>query len=742
VPPFRIAVERPTGRPGSGALAALLAAACARTQGPPATAAEVPTQKEPAVNEPTSSRPRRKNRLANETSPYLLQHAENPVDWHPWGPEALERARRENKPIFLSIGYSACHWCHVMERESFEDEAIAGVLNAHFIPIKVDREERPDLDEVYMTATQLLTGSGGWPMSVFLTPDLKPFYAGTYFPPEDRTGMPSFRRVLETLVEWWKTRRGELAENAEKVGAAVATAVAVAPSAGALSGALLDRAVAELRADYDPQHGGFGGAPKFPPSMSLELLLRRWSASKDPSLLSIVEHTLDAMARGGVYDHLGGGFHRYSTDARWLVPHFEKMLYDNALLARVYLAAFQATGKEAYARVVRETLDYALREMTRPEGGFFSTQDADAEGEEGKSFVWTPAEIDAVLGPEEGRLFERAYGVTPRGNFEGGRSVLHLPLSVEDLAVALDRPAPELGARLAASRSKLLAARGERARPGLDDKVLVAWNGLLLSALARAGAVLEEPRYGKAAEEAAAFLLGTMRRKDGTLLHTFRAGQAKGEGFLDDYACLAEGLLDLYEATFDPRWFAAARELAAKMVEIFGDAKDGGFFYTGGRHESLLARTKSPFDGAVPSGNSVAAHVLLRLAAFTGEADLAKKGEATLASFRAGMERTPGGHGYMLCALDLFLDPPREVAIAGAPGNAATRALLRAVRSAYDPNLVLALADPARPEAAETIPLLEGKAPIGGRPAAFVCRRFACRAPVTDPEALAKELGR
>ncbi len=694
------------------------------------------------MKEPTSTRPRRKNRLANETSPYLLQHATNPVDWYPWWAEALERARREDRPIFLSIGYSACHWCHVMERESFEDASVAEVLNAHFVPVKVDREERPDLDEVYMTATQLLTGSGGWPMSVFLTPDLRPFYAGTYFPPEDRHGMPSFRRVLETLADWWKTRREELEGNAEKVRDAVEKAVSVAPPTGALTAALLDRAVASLRSDHDPRHGGFGGAPKFPPSMSLDLLLRRWRASKDPTLLSIVEQTLDAMSRGGIYDHLGGGFHRYSTDERWLVPHFEKMLYDNALLARVYLAAFQATGKETYARVVRETLEYVLREMTRPGGGFYSTQDADSEGEEGKFFVWTPAEIEAVLGAEEAALFARAYGVVPGGNFEGGRSVLHLPLSIEDLAVALDRPAGDLAARLAASRAKLLAAREKRAKPGLDDKVIVAWNGLMLSAMARAGAVLEEPRFLRAAEETAAFLLEAMRRKEGTLLHTYRDGKAKGDGFLDDYACLAEGLLDLHEATFDPRWFLAARELAGKAIEHFWDEKEGGFFYTGKDHETLLVRTKSPGDSAVPSGNSVAAIVLLRLAAFTGEADLARRAEATLAALRTGMDRTPRFFGYALCALDLHLDPPREVAIAGAPTDPATRALVRAVRAAYDPNLVLSLADPARPEAAKALPLLEGKTPVGGKPAAYVCRRFACRAPVTDPEALAKELGR
>ena len=698
-------------------------------------------------SKPTATREGR-NRLANETSPYLLQHADNPVDWYPWGPEALERAKKEGKPIFLSIGYSACHWCHVMEHESFENDAIAAVLNEHFVPVKVDREERPDLDEIYMTATQMLTGRGGWPMSVFLTPDLRPIYAGTYFPPEDRHGMPGFGTVLERIAELWKTRRDEIERSAEEITRALVahtTSAGEATGKGALDADLLASGIDAHRAAYEPTFGGFGGAPKFPPSMALELFLRRWRVTGDADLLSIVERTLDGMARGGMFDQLGGGFHRYSTDERWLVPHFEKMLYDNALLARVYLDAFRATGKEEWKRVVSETLDYVLREMTSPTGGFYSSQDADSEGEEGKFFVWTPEEIRDVLGEEEASLVERAFGVTARGNFEGGRTVLHLPLSVSDLAVALDRDRGGIASRLDGARRALFEARSKRVHPGLDDKVLAAWNGLMLSAMARAAAALDEPRYLRAAQAAGAFLLDSMRDEKGRLFRSFRAGKANLAAYLDDYACVAEGLLDLYEADFDPRWFVAAREIVAQMVESFWDEKEGGFFYTADDHEVLLARTKSLYDNAVPSGNSTAAVVLLRLAAATGEEGYRKRAEETLRAFRGSLESAPRAFPYLLCALDRHLEPPREVAIVGPPGDAATRRLLTVARSGFDPNLTVALFDPASPkakESAKAIPLLEGRGLLEGKPAAYFCRNFTCEAPTADPSALAKQLGR
>jgi hypothetical protein len=705
-------------------------------------------REERAVTSKPTGRRDGPNRLASETSPYLLQHADNPVDWYPWGPEALERAKKDGKPIFLSIGYSACHWCHVMEHESFENEEIAKVLNEHFVSIKVDREERPDLDEIYMTATQMLTGRGGWPMSVFLTPDLRPIFAGTYFPPEDRWGMAGFPTVLERVAELWRTRREEVENSAGEITRALVahtTSAGGAGADGALDASLLERVVEAHRADYDPAHGGFGGAPKFPPSMALELLLRRWRASGDAGLLSVVEHTLDEMARGGMVDQLGGGFHRYSTDERWLVPHFEKMLYDNALLARVYLDAFEATGKPQWERVVRETLDYVLREMTSPEGGFTSSQDADSEGEEGKFFVWTPEEIRAVLGEEEAPLVERAFGVTAHGNFEGSRTVLHLPLSLRDLAVALDGEPEAIESRIAAARRRLFEAREKRVHPGLDDKILAAWNGLMLSAMARAGGALEEPRYLRAAQAAGSFLLSKMRDGKGRLFRSFRAGEARHPAYLDDYACVAEGLLDLYEADFDPRWFAAAREIVAKAIDLFWDEKEGGFFYTARDHEELIARTKSLYDNAVPSGNSTAAVVLLRLAAATGEAGYRERAERTLRALRGKLERAPRAFPYLACALDRYLESPREVAIVGPRDDPPTRALLAVVRGGYDPNLAVALLDPAAPsakEAGKAIPLLEGRTLVGGKPAAYFCRNFACEAPTTDPSTLAKQLGR
>ncbi|HEX4147930.1 MAG TPA: thioredoxin domain-containing protein, partial [Pirellulales bacterium] len=526
------------------------------------------------------------NRLAQETSPYLLQHANNPVDWYPWGAEALARAKAESRPIFLSIGYSACHWCHVMEHESFENPAIAGALNANFVNIKVDREERPDLDQIYMGAVQAMTGRGGWPMSVFLTPDTKPFFGGTYWPPSGRMGMPGFDQVIEAVKQAWHERREAVHEQAQQLTDHLAQAAAGQMQSAPVGEAALLAAAAMLERVFDHQHGGFGSAPKFPHPMDLRLLLRVWRRTARDGVLEMVTTTLEKMAAGGIYDHLGGGFHRYSVDERWLVPHFEKMLYDNALLAGCYVEAWQATGNGDFARVARETCDFMLREMTDPAGGFYCTQDADSEGHEGKFYVWTSAEIESVLGAERGGVFARVYDVSPQGNFEG-QNILNLPRSLVQAAGSLGRDPRQLAAQLAEDRAQLLAARSQRIKPGLDDKVLVSWNGLAIDALALAGAALEEPRYLDAALRAADFIIGRLRQPDGRLLHTWRRGQGKLAAYLDDYACLASALVTLYEATFEERLIATAVELADTILAQFMDREHGGFFYTAADHEPL-----------------------------------------------------------------------------------------------------------------------------------------------------------
>jgi len=668
------------------------------------------------------------NRLARETSPYLRQHARNPVDWYPWGEEALERARREKRPIFLSIGYSACHWCHVMERESFEDPETARLMNEHFVNIKVDREERPDLDEIYMTATQALTGRGGWPMSVWLTPDLKPFYAGTYFPPTERYGMPSFRTVLRELASHYESQPERVATAAQELAAHVGQLTRIASPPGLLTEELLREAAATLITEVDRVHGGFGGAPKFPHPMALALLIHHHVRTRSCDALEAIELTLGKMAEGGIYDHLGGGFHRYSVDEHWGVPHFEKMLYDNALLGSVYLEAWQVTGKESYRRVARETLDWLIREMQEPAGGFASTQDADSEGVEGKFFAWDPSEVRAGLGEEDGRLFCETYGVTPTGNFEHGKSVLHVARPIDEAA----RP------RLDALRRRLLEARERRVKPGRDDKVLASWNGLAISTLARAGAALDEPRYVEAARRAADFVTREMTA-DGRLLRVHRAGTSRVPALQDDYAHLGLGLLDLYEAGFDERWFRAARDLARTMVELFHDPEEGGFFYTEAGRSDLIVRTKNPYDNAVPSGNSIGALLLLRLATMLGDQDLAEKAAGTLRAFRLAMERAPSGFGQMLIALDWRVGPVQEVALVGRRDDAATRALVRAVRRSFQPNRVVALLEPG---AASDLPLLQGKTLVDGKPAFYLCRNFTCEKPLTDPEAVAAALSR
>jgi uncharacterized protein YyaL (SSP411 family) len=676
------------------------------------------------------------NRLINAASPYLLQHAHNPVDWYPWGEEALARARREDKPIFVSIGYSSCHWCHVMERESFENEDVARIMNEHFVCIKVDREERPDLDDVYMHAVQLMTGSGGWPMSVFLTPDLKPFYAGTYFPPNDAHGRPGFVLVLESVARAYREQREQVEQNTAQIMEAIGASVAVAEP-GPLSGDLIKQAVAELERLFDGRWGGFGGAPKFPQTAAVGLLLRHHHRTGDQRALHVATFTLDAMARGGIYDQLGGGFHRYSVDERWLVPHFEKMLYDNALLAGVYLDAFQVTRAPLYERVARETLDYILREMADPGGGFHSAQDADTEGVEGTYYVWDLAEVRELLAGDDAEICRRYFGMTESGDFEG-RNVLHAPVPPAEFAEQWMVSLPELEERLARIRAALLERRSQRTPPGKDDKVLADWNGLMIGALARGYQVLGDERYRRAAEQAATFIMERMTA-DGRLLHAHRAGRSHVDAFLDDHAFLTQAMLDLYQATFDARWVARARELAGAMIERFGDADAGGFFATPADQPDLIARSKRGHDGSIPSGNAVAAGALLRLARFTGERTYAEAAERTLAAFAEAARRSPTAFAGLLCALDSYLGPSREIVIAGELGDEGTQRLLAAAREHYLPNDVLALAGPEGGDT-DDLPLLAGKRPVGDRPAAYVCRDGACQPPATSPEDLERLL--
>ncbi len=641
------------------------------------------------------------NHLANQTSPYLLQHKDNPVDWYPWGEEALSRAREEDRPIILSIGYSACHWCHVMERESFEDEETARLMNERFVPIKLDREERPDLDSIYMQACQAMTGQGGWPLNVFLTPEQVPFYAGTYFPPEPRGGLPSWRMVLEAVGDAWEQRRDEIRSGADRIVRHLQGGALLQPSKEPMDARLLDDAVRALREQYDPVHGGFGGAPKFPPASAIELLLRRGDTE-------MTSHTLREMASGGMYDQVGGGFARYSVDAYWLVPHFEKMLYDNALLARAYLHGWLVTGDRLFRRVCEETLDWALREMRAPEDGFFSALDADSEGEEGKFYVWTLEELREVAGEEAAGWF----GASEGGNFEG-RNIL-VRGSDDD---------PE---GLGEWRRKLYERRAERVWPGLDDKRLTSWNALMISALAEAGAVLGRPDYLDAARACAEFLLRDLRGDDGRLLRTYKDGRARLNAYLEDHAYLLEALLSLYESSFEPCWFAEARGLADTMIERFADDENGGFFDTSSDHEQLLARRKDLEDHPIPAANSSAAYGLLRLAALTGEHEYESRAVSVLRLLHEVAPRHPQAFAHLLQALDFHFSPVREVALVGED----TRELERVVRSSFRPHLVLAGG------AADGVPLLEDREPVDGRPAAYVCERFACKAPVTEPEQL------
>jgi len=652
------------------------------------------------------------NRLAQETSPYLLQHRENPVDWYPWGEEALARAGDEDRPILLSIGYSACHWCHVMAHESFENPETAAYMNAHFVNVKVDREERPDVDALYMEAVQAISGQGGWPMTVFLDPEGVPFYGGTYFPPDDSRGMPSFRMVMEAVVDAFEGKRDEIEERAPQMRARLAAIGQVEP-ADSPQAAMLDEAVERLQMAADRARGGFGGAPKFPPASAIELLLSRGETE-------VPELTLDAMLAGGIYDQIGGGFARYSVDAAWHVPHFEKMLYDNALLARAYLHGWQRLGHERYRRVCEETLDWALREMRGPEGGFYSALDADSEGEEGRFYVWTAEEIRALLGEDAGLAIDH-YGVSESGNFEG-RNILHL-------AGAVDAAPPEGLDRM---RRTLYEARTKRVWPGLDDKRLTAWNALMIAALAEAGAVLGRDDYLEAARACAGFVWSDLRDDVGALLRTYKDGRAHLKAYLEDHAFLLEALLTLYEASFETVWFERARELADTLLARFADGERGGFFSTADDHESLIARRKEIGDHPIPSGNSAAAFGLLRLAALTGERAYESAAEGVFRLFSDSAGKHPEAFAHLLRAIDFQLSPTKEVALVGQDLDE----LAAVVRRQFRPHLVLA----GGREGSDTPPLLQDRGAVDGKPAAYVCEHFTCRAPTADPAQLSQLL--
>ena len=693
--------------------------------------------------------PASRNRLGGEKSPYLLQHAGNPVDWYPWGEEALERARREDRPVFLSIGYSTCHWCHVMAHESFEDPQVAALLNAGFVSVKVDREERPDIDAVYMAACQAMTGSGGWPLTVIMAPDGRPFVATTYVPRTSRFGRMGMLELLPRVLEMWRTDRERLLESASEVAGALSATPGSegAPDPGKEA---LELGAVQLAQRFDEEHGGFGHAPKFPTPHDLLFLLRRWSRTGDAWALRMVGRTLDAMRRGGIHDHLGGGFHRYSTDEAWLRPHFEKMLYDQALLMMAYTEAFQATGEQDYASVVRETASYLLLDMMSPDGAFCSAEDADSPGGEGAFYVWTEDELRRVLGDEDARLAATVFGATSEGNYveeatgrRTGANVLHLTAPVAELAAQLDMDVPGLEERLLGIRNRLLRAREGRPRPQRDDKVLADWNGLVIAAVAKASRALGEPELAVIAEDAARFVLERMRAPDGRLLHRFRDGEAAVPATLDDHAFMAWGLLELYEATYEPRWLREAAALAHAMLDRFWDADAGGFFLTADDAERLLLRPKEAYDGALPSGNSVAALVLVRLGRMLADPSLEERAAGVMRAFSDDVGHNPASHAMMLCALDLALGPTHEVVVVGDPRKDDTRAMLDALRTRFLPHAVVLL----RPEGeagkgiVEVAPYLRDFGPKDGKATAYVCTHQLCQSPTTDVARMLELLG-
>ncbi len=675
------------------------------------------------------------NQLQYETSPYLLQHADNPVEWYPWGDEALRRAHDEQKPILLSIGYAACHWCHVMAHESFEDEATAALMNEHFINIKVDREERPDIDQIYMSAVIAMRGQGGWPLTAVLTPEGQPFFGGTYYPKEPRYGMPSFSQVLTSVAEAWSKQREQIYDSARELTDHITGGLVLQGQAGAITKEVLNKALAAMGGRFDGRWGGFGPAPKFPQPMTLEFLLRGALATDDEKLMAMFNMTLEMMARGGMYDQIGGGFARYSTDAKWLVPHFEKMLYDNAQLARIYLHGWQATADPLYKRIAIETCDYILKEMRDPSGGFYSSQDADSEGEEGKFYVWTLDELRQLLG-QEAELVSLYYDITLHGNWEG-KGIPNMPRRHNEVAAMLRVDEADLAQRIGVAKQTLYEARAQRIWPGKDDKVLTAWNGLMLATLAEAGRVLGRPDYTQAAVANAEFLYANLRTADGRLYRTWKAGSsAKYNGYLEDYAFLAEGLIALYQTTFEERWFVWAQELADQMLAHFSD-EAGGFYDTADDHEQLIYRPKDVQDNATPSGNSVAATVLLQLGLYTGEGRYAQAAEQAIAAMVEVMGQYPTGFGQWLNGATLLLNEMREVAIVGEATAADTQALLAEVWEGYRPYQVVAVGDGA----GSAVPLLANRPQLEvGKATAYVCKNFACQRPTMEAAILREQL--
>lgn len=687
------------------------------------------------------------NRLIHEKSPYLIQHAHNPVDWYPWGEEAFEVARRQDKPIFLSIGYSTCHWCHVMERESFEDTEVARLMNESFINIKVDREERPDIDGIYMTVCQMMTGAGGWPLTVLLTPDRKPFFAGTYFPKESRYGRAGMLDLIPRLVEVWKHKRGDIEQSALEITSALQGNYD-RRSGEALQPSILDQAFQQLARSFDESHGGFGSSPKFPSPHQLLFLLRYWSQTGNERALFMVEKTLQAMRQGGIYDHIGFGFHRYSTDSQWLVPHFEKMLYDQAMLAMAYTEAWQASRNETYARTVREVLDYVLRDMRSPEGGFYSAEDADSEGEEGRFYLWTPGEIESMLSEQEARVFLYAFNIQSNGNFreeairhQTGRNIPHTSKTSEQLSLLLEMPLERLEVLLESARKKLFEQREKRIHPYKDDKILTDWNGLMIAALAKAGQAMGQNQYVEAASKAADFILNQLRNSEGLLLHRFRNGDASITAHLDDYAFFVWGLLDLYEASFDEKYLEAAVCLNEEMLNRFWDEKNGGLFFSAFDSRDILVRRKEIYDGATPSGNSVAALNLIRLGRMSGNADLERKADSILRVFSESLNQTPMGYTHCLQSL-FFSGASSEIVIAGRPESEDTQILLKALHSFYFPCKVVLLRPEGQPDSFlfELAPFIQSLISIQGQATAYICCNHACQSPTTDAERMLEVL--
>ena len=688
------------------------------------------------------------NRLIDEKSPYLLQHAYNPVDWYPWGKEAFETAAKKDKPIFLSIGYSTCHWCHVMEHESFEDPEVAQLMNDAFVCIKVDREERPDIDGIYMTVCQMLTGSGGWPLTVILTPDRKPFFAGTYFPKESAFGRIGMLDLVPRVRDMWQSKREDLLSDAQRIVGALAQRELDSEGKD-LDESTLRTAYGQLASHHDPVNGGFSTSPKFPTPHNLLFLLRYWKRTGNPEALGMVELTLAEMRKGGIYDHVGFGFHRYSTDAEWLVPHFEKMLYDQALIAAACIEAYQATGKELFKQTAEEIFKYVLRDMTDPEGGFYSAEDADSEGVEGKFYVWTVEEILAILGEEDGKLACRIFNASSEGNFleestghKTGANILHLKASPQDLSGSLGIPEEELSARRESIRTRLFEVREKRIHPYKDDKILMDWNGLMISSFAKGGQAFGNPVYVQAAAKAARFMLEEMRTPKGRLLHRFREGEAAIAGHLDDYAFLIAGLLDLYEATFDVSFLETAVQLNRDTIEHFWDEEGGGFFFTADDAEELLIRQKEVYDGAIPSGNSVAALNLIRLARFTGDTSTENKAHNIFQAFSGQVGRMPSVFTQMMLALDFALGPSYEVVLVGDPAAGDTRSMLEALRKTYLPNKVVLLktAGEADSRLKALAPFTEFQSAVNGKATAYVCLNHACRQPTADVDEMLKSL--